>query len=92
MDVERLERAMERAMAAVDDEWTIPEFAELTTAEYAAIANEVDHKPGEPHEYSVTCMVCGQNGTVRLSIEPQYEGSVALAALQANTAEPGAEK
>jgi hypothetical protein len=34
LDVETLVRAMERAMAAVDDEWTIPEFAEITAAEY----------------------------------------------------------
>jgi hypothetical protein len=38
LDVERLVRAMERAMAAVDDEWTIPEFAEITAAEYARLA------------------------------------------------------
>jgi hypothetical protein len=39
LDVATLVRAMERAMAAVDDEWTIPEFAELTAAEYARLEN-----------------------------------------------------
>jgi hypothetical protein len=37
LDVETLTRAMERAMAAVDDEWTIPEFAEITATEYERI-------------------------------------------------------
>jgi hypothetical protein len=37
LDMETLVRAMERAMAAVDDEWTIPEFADITAAEYAAL-------------------------------------------------------
>jgi len=38
LDVELMTRAMERAMAAVDDEWTIPEFADLTVAEYARLS------------------------------------------------------
>lgn len=29
------------------------------------------HKPGDPHEYRVQCKVCGEYGTVQLSILPQ---------------------
>lgn len=29
------------------------------------------HKPGDPHLYRIECEVCGQRGTVRLSVEPQ---------------------
>jgi hypothetical protein len=45
LDVERLTRAMERAMAAVDDEWTIPEFADITVTEYAALARAYATEP-----------------------------------------------
>lgn len=30
------------------------------------------HQPGEAHQYDLTCRVCGQNGTVSVSVEPQY--------------------
>jgi hypothetical protein len=30
------------------------------------------HKPGGPHEYALSCKVCGEPGTVRLSIDPQW--------------------
>lgn len=36
---------------------------------------EREHTEGEPHEYRITCRVCGEQGTVRLSIEPQVAPS-----------------
>ena len=29
------------------------------------------HKPGEHHDYSLTCKVCGQPGLIRVSIDPE---------------------
>ncbi len=37
VDVLTLRRALERGLAAVDDEWTIEELAELSAAEYATL-------------------------------------------------------
>ena len=37
LDELRLRRAIERGLAAVDDEWTIEELAELSADEYAAL-------------------------------------------------------
>lgn len=31
------------------------------------------HKPGDPHRYLLECAVCGQRGTVRLSVEPESQ-------------------
>jgi len=28
------------------------------------------HQAGDPHEYEITCKVCGQHGQVRLSVDP----------------------
>jgi hypothetical protein len=28
------------------------------------------HKPGDPHQYRLTCEVCGESGTIRLTIDP----------------------
>lgn len=28
------------------------------------------HQPGDPHEYEITCNVCGQVGNVRLTVDP----------------------
>jgi hypothetical protein len=30
------------------------------------------HEPGEPHQYDLTCRLCGQKGTVSVAVEPQY--------------------
>ena len=30
------------------------------------------HRPGEAHQYDLTCRVCGQKGTVTVAVEPQY--------------------
>lgn len=35
-----------------------------------------EHRPGDPHEYAIRCVVCGEAGTVRLSIEPRYDGAI----------------
>ena len=40
-----------------------------TRAEAVPVAES--HKPGEAHRYRIECEVCGERGTVRLSVEPQ---------------------
>jgi hypothetical protein len=34
------------------------------------------HQPGEPHDYRLTCAVCGEKGTVRVSVEPTHGATV----------------
>lgn len=29
------------------------------------------HKPGDQHRYLIECSVCGERGTIRLSVDPQ---------------------
>jgi len=37
-----------------------------------------EHEPGESHHYGpLVCSVCGQQGTIRLSIEPQTAAAAA---------------
>lgn len=48
LDAMILRRALERGLAAVDDEWTIEELAELTAHEYAALAEPRPAGGGEP--------------------------------------------
>ncbi len=58
----------------------------------AIIANHGEHKPGESHRYKVRCSICGQPGTVVLSIEPQVaEGEIALRAFVAPVSTSGEE-
>jgi len=34
------------------------------------------HKPGDFHRYITECTICGQPGTIRLSLEPQVADSL----------------
>jgi hypothetical protein len=31
------------------------------------------HQPGDPHQYEIACKVCGQPGTIRISVDPEVE-------------------
>lgn len=44
---------------------------EADVSEYSVPVYTGLHKPGESHAYRIECEVCGQRGTVNLSIEPQ---------------------
>ncbi len=33
-----------------------------------------EHKPGDPHQYRLTCEVCGDRGTIRLTVDPETAG------------------
>jgi hypothetical protein len=65
--------------------WTVWE-AEMPTVEFAAAilaampdwrlvpADAVSadaHKPGDPHQYRITCEVCGERGAIRLTVDPE---------------------
>jgi hypothetical protein len=58
---------------------------ELVRGHSGPHAERPDHEPGEPHQYVVRCTVCGQPGTVQLSIEPQSEPAAALSPERAET-------
>ena len=30
-----------------------------------------EHKRGETHRYRITCEVCGESGTIRLTVDPE---------------------
>ena len=30
-----------------------------------------EHKPGDPHQYRITCSICGERGTIRLTVDPE---------------------
>jgi hypothetical protein len=30
-----------------------------------------EHEPGANHEYELVCKVCGQAGTIRITIDPE---------------------
>ena len=52
LDAERLYRAMNDAFAALDDQWTMAEFAELSAAEYAlAAADRIRTMPDDYPDY-----------------------------------------
>ena len=38
-------------------------------------ASDRPHEPGEPHRYRIDCTICGQPGTVRVSVEPQRKAA-----------------
>lgn len=46
-------------------------YAEAEAAERALRGPAGEHAPGDPHQYRITCKVCGERGTIRLSIEPE---------------------
>lgn len=63
---------------SLDGEWFVDfdEYEEFVPKElYVALAAQpappLTHEPGESHRYRVECEVCGQPGTVQLSVEPQ---------------------
>ena len=35
------------------------------------LARLVKHEPGDPHQYKITCTVCGESGTVRITVDPE---------------------
>ena len=35
------------------------------------ISQPVKHEPGDPHQYRITCVVCGEQGTIRLTVDPE---------------------
>lgn len=48
------------------------------------------HEPGDLHRYRIECEVCGQQGTIRLSIDPDHVATEAeqMAVFAAVAAEP----
>jgi hypothetical protein len=50
---------------------------------------EAEHSsPGDPHHYRITCTVCGEQGTIRLTVDPQTISGIdpAIAAERARIA------
>jgi hypothetical protein len=45
------------------------------------------HKPGDPHQYKLICEVCGEHGTIRVSVDPETE--MGLAPSRCNCPESG---
>ena len=41
--------------------------------EYTPIITPIlkKHEPGDPHQYRITCKVCGERGMIRLTIDPE---------------------
>ena len=46
----------------------------LKSAPATAAVDAPAHRPGDPHTYRAACTVCGQEGTVRVTLEPQWHG------------------
>jgi hypothetical protein len=61
-------------MPDTPDDWKLDPYPE----DLPSPTDFLDHEPGAPHQYEIICKVCGVRGMVRLSIDPQYEGSVSL--------------
>lgn len=40
-------------------------------AALAPAPSEPRHEPGDPHQYRITCEVCGERGTIRLTVDPE---------------------
>jgi hypothetical protein len=80
MSPARMRVVLERLVQSMDGVASIgynPERHEALEQARAALAAPPPHGPlvGEPHRYRIECEVCGQAGTVQLSVEPQtYEG------------------
>jgi hypothetical protein len=58
-EIERLQDQIARQASAS------PELAAAFDAVRAA------HKPGDSHRYRITCEVCGERGTIRLTVDPE---------------------
>lgn len=52
----------------VDMDYTIDD---RVISDTPTITPPVKHKPGDPHQYEIACVVCGERGTLRLTVDPE---------------------